>query len=347
VRNFERFRREFLFRLASDYFDLLRSRANVENLETQEGNFKKLHKGIKALADKGRVALFEAERVNQQVLFATNNLRNAEESYEGDLDAFKVSIGMRPQQDLSLLPTEITIPPLVLNRVESTASAHKFRLDLQTSSNQIGDAKRGAANARNGLLPDLDLAASLTLPSDPSVKWPGIQLDPHTGGYSVALAYGAPIDRRIERIRYRQSLITLERTVRSHTLLRDLITQQVRRSIRRIELARSTLDLQTENKRIATKRSTGVDLRLRTLGPRDKIEAEEDALEAKTRYEEAKRDVRVNVLRYLLDTGQMRVDPHGRWLPPAKLVPIKPEPEAPNAKAPLKGANSDLVTRQG
>jgi len=61
-------------------------------------------------------------------------------------------------------------------------------------------------------------------------------------------------------------------------------------------------------------------LRLRSLGPRDFIEAQEDLTEARNRRDFAVRDLRVSILQYLLDTGQMRVKQDGQWEPPAGLV---------------------------
>jgi hypothetical protein len=65
-----------------------------------------------------------------------------------------------------------------------------------------------------------------------------------------------------------------------------------------------------------------VQLRLRELGPRDFIEAQEDLLSALNRRDDALRALRASILQYLLDTGQMRVASDGRWLAPAKLVAV-------------------------
>jgi hypothetical protein len=84
------------------------------------------------------------------------------------------------------------------------------------------------------------------------------------------------------------------------------------------------LQVQTRNIAIASKRIEGVTLRLRALGPRDFIEAQNDLLDALNLRDNALRNLRVSILTYLLATGQIRVDPEGQWRPPGKLVAIVP-----------------------
>ena len=48
-----------------------------------------------------------------------------------------------------------------------------------------------------------------------------------------------------------------------------------------------------------------------------------DLLNARNARDQAVTDLRLSVLRYLNETGQIRVDPQGRWVPPGKLVPLE------------------------
>ena len=182
-------------------------------------------------------------------------------------------------------------------------------------------------------MPDLDLFAEVRLPTDASKRRGGIDIDPGSGSYSVGATFGAPIDRRTEQLSHRASLINLERSQRSYTLLRDEIASDVRRSVRQIARSQSTLELQNRNLELAQKRRDGVVLRRRTLGPRDFIESEADLRQALDERDQAVRDLRVSVLNYLVDTGQMRVTGSGQWQPPAKLVPAAAAPAVPPANA--------------
>ena len=122
-------------------------------------------------------------------------------------------------------------------------------------------------------------------------------------------------------------------TVLSIVIRIQLSSRSQGSSIRRIHQAHFTLSLQERNVALAQRRQLGVILRERELGPRDVIEAEEGLLEARNRRDDAVRALRESVLEYLLDTGQMRIDRAGRWLPPASLTrPNKPAgPDAPQA----------------
>jgi outer membrane protein TolC len=338
VRRFERFRREFLLQVSTQYYDLIRQQKQIENLERQVTNFNWLSARIEALADAGREAYFEVQRAQQQVLFASNNLINAQERYVAVLDSFKILIGKATGDPLAIEPTEIVIPEPATEPAQAVATAHQLRLDLQTSGDLVDDAKRRVAVARNRTLPDLDLFADVILRTDADKKRGGVDFELEDSDYTAGVTFGMPLDREIENIGVRRAMINAERTDRTYTLLRDRIAADVRQSIREIEQARFTLELQSRNLDIADKRLRGVLLRLRSLGPRDFIEAQEDLLEAENRRDAAERDLRVSILQFLLDTGQLRVGPDGQWRPPANLQPAATSTRESRA-ADMIGAN--------
>lgn len=342
ARTFERFRRQFLLDVATRYYDLIQQIAAMNNRRRQLRSFVWLAERIEALATAGREPLFEVQRAQQQVLFARNNLINSEEQYVGSLDAFKIFIGMPTTESLGIKPVEVTVSEPLLDEAQSINTALEFRLDLQTSADQVDDAHRRVGVAKNNLLPDLDVTAQVNFGTDSSRKYGGLDFDLDDSSYLLELRYDAPLDRRIEQLRYRRSLIDLERSHRSYTLRRDTVVQDVRRSIRQIQQARFTLALQDQNIEIARKRLRGVVLRLRSLGPRDFIEAEADLLEAENRRDGALRDLRVSILRYLLDTGQLRVDQDGSWQPPGEMVEIEHDAAGPAAQDMLKQTESEV-----
>lgn len=336
ARSFERFRREFFVDIAVEYFNLIARQENIENQKRQVEGLERLARRFEALARAGRSPFFEAEQATARVLFALNNLSNAEENYVAALDSFKLRIGMPMTQHLVIVPTEVVVPEPLLDTTEAVQTAYDHRLDLQTAADLIDDARRRVAVARNQLLPDLDVFAGATLGTDPTADIGGLNLSLEHSSYSGGVRFGAPLDRRIETIRYRQSLVAYDRTQRSFTLERDRVAQQVRSAIRRIRQARFTLELQERNVHLATRRLQGVLLDERGQSPREVIEAEEDLLEARNRRDAAVRDLRVSVLQFLLDTGQMRVGPQGEWLPPAQLTPLPAEAAPANAEQPRR-----------
>jgi outer membrane protein TolC len=329
ARTFERYRRTYLLDISTRYYELIRRQAELLNLQRQLKSLEWLSSRITGLAEAGRQPPFEIQRAQQQVLFARNSLINSQESYAASLDNLKLQIGMGINQALVVKPIELQIPEPFLEPEKAIATAWDYRLDLQTSKDQVDDARRAVKNARNGLLPDLDLNASLTLNTDTNRKNGGVDFEAGDSDYKVGMTFGAPLDRRREQLQLRKDIITQERAWRSFTQDRDQIALEVRQSIRRIQQARFTLTLQQRNIDVSAKRMRGVVLRLRTLGPRDFIEAQDDLLQAENTRDSALRDLRVSILQYLLSTGQMRVDPKGQWQAPVQLIQLEAQNQTP------------------
>lgn len=327
VRDFERFRREFLVQIANDYFDLIRQQQALVNQRYQMQNFKRLADRTRALAEAGRIPPFDAENTAQQLLFSYNNLINAEENYQAAVDAFKLQIGFPTSADLLIVPQEIDVPAPQLDSSVAVLTAWDLRLDLQTARDQVDDARRLVKVARNDVLPDLDLFAEVSASSASAGRdFDNLQLD--EGGYTAGASLSLPLDRRIEWTRVRRTQVELEREKRDYQLFRDQIALQVRRSVRTIEQSRLSVVLQERNVELAQRRVQALELREREVEPRDMIDAQEDLLEARNRLDSARADLRSSILQYLLDTGQMRVGPDGSWLAPGRLTQM-PMPQPP------------------
>ena len=322
AREFERFRRSFFVDIATDYFDLGQQQSRIHNADRQYRSLLHLARRFEALADAGRQAYFEAEEAQQRALQARSDLVAAKEQYASSLDFFKVRLGVTPQQVLAVEQSEVVIPEPDLVMMTAVARSHEYRLDLQTQSDRVDDGRRGVANAQNALLPDADFNATANLPTTSQKKHAGFDLNAGEGSYTAGVTLGAPLDRRTERLQLRSTMIDLERLHRSYTLLRDQITQSVRRSVRRIERARFDLHLQTRRVEFAKRQLTGAKLRERSQGINRVIDAEDALTNAVNERDRALRDLRVNILQYLLETGQMRITTQGKWLPPAKLMNI-------------------------
>ncbi|MEM6854447.1 MAG: TolC family protein [Planctomycetota bacterium] len=320
VRGFERFRREFFVDLATTYFDLVRRQRQLANQELQLRNFESSSELFVALAEAGREPYFQAERAEQRVLRARNSLINQQENYVRAIDALKLRIGIDTTRSVEIIPVEIIVPEVLLETDTSVATALDQRLDLQTVGDFVEDAVRDVLIAKNQLLPDLDLTADLTLPTDETVARGGLDFEASDGEYEVGLTLGLPLDRKIEYTDYRASLIRLEREKRDYQVERDRIALEVRRAVRAIEQARFILQLQERAVQINERRASQIDINARSLGPREVIDVQEDLLDARNDRDEAKSDLRINILEYLLATGQMRVGPDGRWLAPGRLI---------------------------
>lgn len=354
VRSFERARRQFLVDIASDFYSLLQQGVNIDNQERQLEVLEGQERRYQALAEAGRVAFFEVQRFQTEVLFSRSNLEDLTESYATAVDRFKLRIGMPVDERLELVPSAVQVPDAALDPANAVQAALANRLDLRNSEDTVEDARRSVRIARNGLLPDMDVSAGLTLPTDSDRQFGGFSLEPEDGSFSAGMTLDLPLDRQREWLDYRSALVRAEQRERGYRVERDQVALDVRSSIRQVERDRFNLEHQRRNVHLAERRLVEVELKARTLGPEQVISATEDLLDAQNRLEEATRNYRQDKLRFLLATGQMRVSADGQWLAPATLellepvtpdvvpdeaLPAKETPESPetleNARPPL------------
>jgi len=328
ARDFERFRRQLFVNVATRYFNLLQTQAELRNQALQLTNLQRLAERLQALADAGRQPYFEVQQAQQQGLFARNNLLISEQAYADAVDQFKLFIGMPIAERAVIEPSQLDIPQPLLEPAVAIEAALRYRLDLQTTADRIDDTRRALAVAKNQLLPDLELTGSVSVPTDPDKTFGGLDLQPSAGSFSAGLQFDTPLNRQLEWIAYRRALIELERAHRSFTLARDNVAREVREAIRGIDQARQTRQLQQYNVQLAERRRLGVQLRERQLGPRDVIDAEEDLLQARNRLDGAERDLRVSILQFLFASGQMRVSSTGQWLAPGELMSVQDPADA-------------------
>ncbi len=343
ARAFERFRRELLVAIARDYFGLLQSRARIENQLRQIDG---LDRDDEATAEKvkaGRLRAFQGQITASRLSQARQTLANLRENYILALERFKVRLGLPITTPIeidegipNLLEPETTL-------AEAALTALNYRLDLQNRRDGLDDSRRGIANARNALLPDLDLSASVSIPTDPDDATGGAGIDPDELGYSVGATFSLPLDRRIERLGLRRAIITLERSQRAYDEFRDNVIIDARQAVRNIDLARFQLRLAQDQVRI---NELGLEeLLIRDdSDPQSIIDRRNDLLDAENARDQAITDLRNAVLDYLLSTGQLRVEFDGTLAPPpGMLAPTDntgadqgPGPDAPGDVVPVQ-----------
>jgi outer membrane protein TolC len=318
VRTFEEFRRSFAVSISRQYFKLQARQQAVRNRQLNYENLAVLTERTRALFAAGRISFLEVQRSEQALLQAESRVISAREQYQNSLDAFKVQIGMPVAEELAVVPValDLNMPDLDANGAVRTARA--YRLDLQTARDRIDDAKRAIDNARNGLLPGLDLTASGTTTN--GARDPARQLDSRNLTYSAGVTLDIPVDRLPERNLYRRALIQYERAVRALEGLQDTVTSSVLQDIRAIRSAQQDLRIQEESIELAERRldlasellragNAGGAGAVRRGDARDVVEAQQDLLSAQDQYEQARADLQVQVLQFLQDIGSLRVDP--------------------------------------
>lgn len=337
ARSFERFRRSFFVDISNTYFGLLQQQQRIVNQQQQIEGLERLANEQSELLKAGRIPGFEADDAEAQVLFGRSNLASVQDGYTSSLDSLKLRIGMPVTQPLVIQKASIDVPRPALDPAASVLIGQSARLDLQTTRDQVDDAKRAVHIARDQMRGDLDLDASVGVGTDSDLTADGLNFELGDSDYRVGLAYTLPLDRKIEVAGYRSSLIDLERAERDYRTERDRVALGIRDASRQIERATLQLELQSRNVALAERRLENVKI-LRRRGevpPRRLIEAEQDLLNARNSRDQSLADLQTSVLNYLLQTGQMRVDAEGRWLAPGTLEPAAGEGEGQDPENPL------------
>ena len=135
------------------------------------------------------------------------------------------------------------------------------------------------------------------------------------GVFSGLLTLNFPIERTAERIAYRNSLITLERSVRSVQTQEDQIKLSVSSTLSTMRQARENLYIQTKAVIIAEKRVKSVSLFLEAgrAQMRDLLEAQDALLSAQNGLTSAAVGYRVAELEMQRNMGLLNVDERGLW----------------------------------
>jgi outer membrane protein TolC len=227
---------------------------------------------------------------------------------------------------------ELADPEVTLEGV--TAAALNYRLDLQTRRDRLDDSRRAVANARNDALPNLDLAAGVSIPTDPDDFQGEVGFSPGDLDYNAGVTFGLPLDRTIERARIRQTIIALERAERDYDEFRDNVLVAVRTAARQIDLQRFQLTLAEQRVEIDQRRVRELELKSAEVDTQTKIDADNDLLNSLNSRDRAKTNLRNAILQYLLQSGQLRVARDGTFQPlpgmPEALEPAAPtEPGFP------------------
>ncbi|MEO1129547.1 MAG: TolC family protein [Planctomycetota bacterium] len=313
ARAFERFRRSFLVDIAGDYFGLIAQQANILNQQRRLENLMRLERQRRMEVDAGRRSPFELANVEQNVARSRVSLANSRDSYRLATERFQVRLGLDVARALQIRPVDLVLPEPEVGTAQASRTALLYRLDYQNQRDRLDDSRRGVINSRNQLLPDLDVFADATFGTDNQDLIPEFDID--DSDYRLGVTFGLPLDREIERLTLRQSIIGLQRAQRDLDEFRDNVILDARASVREIERAKFNLDLQERAVELNRRRLDQQEIDPASVTTQESLDAQDELLQSLNDRNGALRDLRIAVLDYLLATGQMRVDPTGLFRP--------------------------------
>ena len=310
-RSFERFRRAYLVDIAQDYFALLETRAQIINQIRQLRSLEQFDKATRARVDAGRLEAFQTAITENRLRSAESALEGLRDSYVLQLDRFKVRLGLEVNDQFDVSDDIYALPEPLAELNASVERALSLRLDVQNSADQLDDAGRIVVNAKNGILPDLDLRGEVGIPTDPNDRQGGVYFDPDETRYSASATLSLPLDRERERLAIRAAQIRLERAQREHQRLLDNVAVSARGAVRAVPLARFQLDLAEQQVEINKRRLRAQKLQEDAIDPQQIVDTENDLLDAENARDRARTRLRNAILNYLLETDQLRVTREG------------------------------------
>ncbi len=311
ARAFERFRRTYLVDIANDYFSLIQTKQSIANQERQIKSLEQFVKGTQARVDAGRLDSFQTSIADNQMKSAISSLASLRESYLLSLERFKVRLGIPLDEVIDVTEQELNIPEPDVAEAPSAETALRLRLDLQNARDQLEDTRRGVVNAKDDLLPDLNVDGRVTIPTDPDNNHAGVNFSEGDVSYSLGATLSMPLDRRIERLNLRAAKIGLERATRDYDRQRDDIIVSARSAARSVELARFQLNIAEAQVESNRRRLRAQKLQEDLLEPQQIVDAENDLLNAENARDQSRTNLRNAVLNYLLQTDQLRVNRDG------------------------------------
>jgi outer membrane protein TolC len=315
VRTFERFRQQFVVDIASQYYDLLRLRAQVDNAAMSRNSFASDVDRAQALFEGNRIIYLDVQRAQQEYLNADTQWITAKEAYEAALDDFKIRVGMPIDSTVEIIDEALPLPGFEVDLPVAVDTAVRHRLDLITLRDQINDARRGISIAGNNLLPDFNLTGSATMDTDPE-HFNTFSYNTERTTWRGTATLEIPLDRKKERNDYRTALIAWRQACRAYDLARDTVKADVQQAVRRIRQAQLTVRNAELGIDVATKRreAAGYQFERGLIPNRDVVEAERDLLNARDQLALSESGLRRQILQFRLETGTLRINDQGRWL---------------------------------
>ena len=320
IRSFNRFRKTFVVSIVTDYYRVLQQKDRVTNAENNYKRRTESKERLEMEAQAGRKPRFEVDQAEQRELSALDKYVQTKQSYQQQLDRFKIRLSLPTDANVMLDQDElkaleevgISQPGYTLDAAIETGLLQ--RLDLANSVDKIDDAVRKAMVAADGLGAELNLIGSADVGSTEKTDFGRLQF--HRGAYGLGFEADLPLDRKVERNAYREALITLEQRQREYENAEDEVKFDVRQAYRDLQEAAERYRIQKNSLELAEKRveSTSLLLEAGRAITRDLLESQDDLLQAQNDLMDELVGHTIAKLNFFRDIGILQVRPDGMWV---------------------------------
>lgn len=323
VRAFNRYRKEFVTAVISEYYQLLQLNDEFDNARKHYLSLALMYEKLKKRATAGKLPLHELEQTDQDRMEAMSDYLQAQKDFENALDTFKRRLALIPSTPVQLDMNElIALRDSVIAKADISVSqaielALNQRLDLANAADAVIDAERKVDVAADAIRAQLDLIGYINPATENKTVFganPG-QLERTRQRYELSMRLDLPVDRLTEKNNYRRALISLMQQQRAHQEMTDTVVLEIQTSHRRMVEARQRYLIQKKSARLAQKRADNTLLLLQygRASTRDALDAREDLLDAENAATEALIDYAVASLEFFRDTEIMKIKPDGMW----------------------------------
>jgi len=316
LRSFERFKQTYGVQVISQYLRVLAQKGRIGIAEGNYANLKLASSEVQARFEEGRVSRVEVDQNKQAELTGEVGVINTKLALESSLDGLKDLLGLPvdltvtvKSEDLKSLDALVE-KKFVVDPIRALTVAFGHRYDFRNIVDAVADAGRRVHIAENGLLPDFTLSLNAA-PVSKNLK--PLKYNYKDGTYSAAFDVDLALDRDLESITMRQSLINLEVALRNQEDFREGIKISVRAALRSLQQARDNYRIAQEATTLARQRVSDT-RELQTAGratTRDYLEAQDAFVREQNNLLDRKVDYRIAFLDLFRDTGALVVGAGG------------------------------------
>jgi outer membrane protein TolC len=327
LRTYVRQRKSLLIDIADRYYAVLSALDSLDIARRSLANLKESRERSEAMAESGRVPLFQVDQARQRELDAQSSLVQREEAYQSSKDALKEILGLPLEVPIELERTDLArlaataLPQPSMDFEQAAAAALEQRLDWATVNDRLADARRQSKVAADALRArlDLKLAGQASSPSDDHLR--NLAFD--KGNYTAELDADLPFDRTSEIIAYRRALINEDRQTRTVTQEHDRIIADLRNVWRRLKSSEQNYQIQRLSLDLARKRVESTELLFQAgrVNIREVLDARDSLIVAENAVTVALVEHRMNWLRLMYQLEQLPTEPETLWSPALALQP--------------------------
>ena len=213
----------------------------------------------------------------------------------------------------------IDIDKMEIDQKAAITFAHQNRLDQMNREAQVMDAFRKIEVAADALQSELNVTGQLGLGTDPS-KNNAFRLDSSANTYRVGVQFDGPLNRLNERNVYRATQIAYQQASRNYVAGKDTIANEVRSSLRQIELRRLNFQIARQQLVAATRQVDQAQIALRTAIQsdtnltRDLLQSLQGLLNAKNNLIFNWIDYKIAKIRLFTVLELLYLDDNGTWM---------------------------------